>query len=54
MNTLSDEIQDQVKAGRRTVEKSFGEIKEIDVRQLPPVAFLAAGVAVAAVAVGMG
>jgi len=41
-------------AGRQTVEKSIGEIKEIDVRELPPVAFLAAGVAVAAVAVGMG
>src|SRR5256886_16642246 len=54
MNTLSNDIQNQVKAGRQTVEKSLGEIKEIDVRQLPPVAFLAAGLAVAAGAVGGG
>src|SRR5256885_15550094 len=54
MNTLSNDIQNQVKAGRQTVEKSLGEIKEADVRQLPPVAFLAAGLAVAALAVGVG
>src|SRR3989442_7203483 len=54
MNTLSNDIQNQVKAGRQTVEKSLGEIKQVDVRQLPPVAFLAAGLAVAALAVGGG
>ena len=54
MNTLSNDIQNQVKAGRQTVEKSLGEIKQVDVRQLPPVAFLAAGLAVAALAVGVG
>jgi len=54
MSTFSNEIQDQVKAGRQTVEKSLGEIKQIDVRQMPPIAFLAAGLAVAAVAAGVG
>src|SRR2546425_8160083 len=54
MNTLTNDIQNQVKAGRQTVEKSLGEIKQVDVRQLPPVAFLAAGLAVAALAVGGG
>src|SRR5207237_121984 len=53
MSTFSNEIQDQVKAGRQTVEKSLGEIKQIDVRQMPPIAFLAAGLAAAAAAAGV-
>ena len=43
MSTLANEISNQVAAGRETIERSLGEIKEFDVRRVPPGAFVAAG-----------
>jgi len=54
MNRLADEINNQVNAGRQSVEKSLEEIRELDMRQIPPAGFLVAGLVVAAAVVGVG
>lgn len=43
MSTLTDEISSQIAAGRKTIERSLDEMKEFDVRQVPPAAYVAAG-----------
>lgn len=43
MSTISDQIGSQIAAGRETIERSLGEIKEFDVRRVPPGAYVAAG-----------
>jgi hypothetical protein len=52
MNTLSDEIQSQIDAGRRTIERSFDDVKDMEMPEVPP-AVIAAGVAAAVVGLGI-
>ena len=53
MSTLAGQINDQINAGRKSIEHSFAEIKEVDVAKLPPAAFVAAGFATGVIAVGV-
>ena len=43
MNAIGDEISNQIAAGRRTIVRSLDDMREIDVRQVPPAAYVAAG-----------
>jgi len=52
MNTLTDEIQGQISAGRRSIERSLDEVKEIELPEVPP-AVVAAGVVAAVVGLGI-
>jgi hypothetical protein len=52
MHTLADEIQSQIDAGRRTIERSFDDVKEMDMPEVPP-AVIAAGVVAAVVGLGI-
>ena len=36
-------ITDQIAAGRERIERSMDEIKDLDVRRVPPAAYVAAG-----------
>lgn len=51
MSTLADQISNQISAGRKTIEHSFGEMKDMDIRKEP--AFVTAGIVTAVVAVGI-
>jgi len=53
MRTLTDQIDDQISAGRKSIEHSFAEMKELDVPKVPPAALVAAGFVTAVVAVGI-
>jgi hypothetical protein len=53
MNTFTDEISSRVDSGRKTIERSLGEIKELDVRQMPPAAYIAGAVMATAIAAGV-
>ena len=52
MGMIADEISSQIAAGRKTIERSLDEMKELDVRQVPPAAYVAAGL-VGVLAVGV-
>jgi hypothetical protein len=52
MNTLTDEIQGQIDAGRRSIERSLDEVKEMELPEVPP-AVVAAGVVAAVVGLGI-
>lgn len=52
MNTLADEIQGQINAGRRTIERSLDDVKEMELPEVPP-AVVAAGVVAAVVGLGI-
>lgn len=54
MSTIGKDIQDQVNTGREKIERSLGEIREMDVRQMPPGAFVVGAVMVGALALGAG
>lgn len=43
MSTFADQISNQVAAGRETIEKSLGDVRDFDVRRVPPGAYVAAG-----------
>jgi sensor c-di-GMP phosphodiesterase-like protein len=43
MSTLTDDIGSQIAAGRERIEKSMDDFKDLDVRQVPPAAYVAAG-----------
>jgi len=43
MNAIGDEISNQIEAGRKTIVRSLDDMREIDVRQVPPAAYVAAG-----------
>lgn len=49
MNTVAEEIQGSIDAGRRTIERSLDDVKEME---LPP-AVVAAGVVAAVVGLGI-
>ena len=52
MNTLAEGIQGQINAGRRTIERSLDEVKDMDMPEVPP-AVVAAGVVAAVVGLGI-
>lgn len=52
MNTLTDEIQGQISAGRRTIERSLDDVKDMELPEVPP-AVVAAGVVAAVVGLGI-
>jgi hypothetical protein len=52
MNTLTDEIQGQISAGRRTIERSLDDVKDMELPEVPP-AVVAAGVVAAVVSLGI-
>jgi hypothetical protein len=52
MNTLADGIQGQINAGRRTIERSLDDVKDMDMPEVPP-AVVAAGVVAAVVGLGI-
>jgi len=43
MSTFADEISNQIDAGRQTIERSIGELREMDIKKVPPAAYVAAG-----------
>ncbi|HKW70518.1 MAG TPA: hypothetical protein VJP81_08025 [Candidatus Dormibacteraeota bacterium] len=53
MNTLTDQISSQVDSGRQTIERSLAEIKQLDVRHMPPAVFVAGAVMATAIAAGV-
>ena len=52
MNAIGDEITNQIAAGRKTIVRSLDDMREIDVRQVPPAAYVAAGL-VGVLAIGV-
>jgi hypothetical protein len=52
MNTLTDGIQAQINAGRRTIERSLDDVKDMEMPEVPP-AVIAAGVVAAVVGLGI-
>lgn len=52
MNTLTDDIQSQINAGRQTIQRSLDDMKEIEMPEVPP-AVVAAGVVAAVVGLGI-
>ena len=52
MNTLSDDIQGQINAGRRTIERSLDDMRAMEMPEVPP-AVVAAGVVAAVVGLGI-
>jgi hypothetical protein len=50
MSTLSDQVHDQISAGRKTLDRSVEDLKDLDV---PPAAFVAAGLVAGLVAFGI-
>ena len=43
MNTLAGDISSQIAAGRERIEKSMDDFGDLDVRRVPPAAYIAAG-----------
>jgi hypothetical protein len=52
MRSLASDISGQIAAGRETIEQSMEEMKDLDVRRIPPAGFVAAGM-VGLLAVGV-
>jgi hypothetical protein len=52
MSTIGDEISNQIEAGRKTIVRSLDDMKEIDVRDVPPAVYVAAGM-VGVLAIGV-
>jgi hypothetical protein len=52
MNRLAGEIQTQINAGRRTIERSLDDVKDMEMPEVPP-AVIAAGVVAAVVGLGI-
>ena len=53
MSTLADDINKQINAGRKSIERSMDDVKDIDMPNLPPAGLIAAGVVGAVLAVGI-
>lgn len=52
MNRLAGDIQTQINAGRRTIERSLDDVRDIELPEVPP-AVIAAGVVAAVVGLGI-
>ncbi|TMC80700.1 MAG: hypothetical protein E6I61_07115 [Chloroflexi bacterium] len=53
MSTLAGDINKQINAGRKSIERSVGDMKDIDMPSLPPAGLVAAGLVTAVVALGI-
>ncbi|HEY0831014.1 MAG TPA: hypothetical protein VGE99_07705, partial [Candidatus Dormibacteraeota bacterium] len=53
MSTLTNDINKQVNAGRKSIGRSIDDVKDMEMPTLPPGALVAAGVVGAVVAVGI-
>jgi cytochrome c-type biogenesis protein CcmH/NrfG len=51
-STFAGDIQGQIEAGRKTIERSLSDVREMEMPEIPP-AVIAAGVVAAVVAVGV-
>src|SRR2546430_14384997 len=47
MSTLADDINKQIGAGRKSIERSLDEMKEMEMPKLPPAGLVAAGLVTA-------
>src|SRR5579864_3178730 len=54
MNTIADEINDQISSGRKTIRRSLDEMPKISMDQVPRPVLMATGAAVFVAAVGIG
>lgn len=54
MSTISDQINDQISAGRKTIERSLDEMPKVSVADVPRPVLMATGIAVFVAAVGIG
>lgn len=54
MNTISDDINSQISAGRRTIQRSLDEMPKMSIDQVPRPVVMATGIAVFVAAVGIG
>jgi hypothetical protein len=53
MSTLTNDINKQINAGRKSIERTMDDVKDMEMPKLPPAALVAAGVVGAVVAVGI-
>jgi|SRR6266567_7410769 len=53
MSTLVDDVNQQITAGRKSIERSFDDMKDIEMPKLPSAGLVAAGLVSAVVAVGI-
>ena len=53
MSTLADDINKQINAGRKSIERSMDDVKDMDMPNLPPAGLIAVGVVGAVIAVGI-
>src|SRR2546423_14340557 len=53
MSTLADDNNKQIGAGRKTIERSLDDMKDIDMPNVPPAGMVAAGLVTAVVAIGI-
>ncbi len=53
MSTVVDDVNKQIIAGRKSIERSFDHMKDIEMPKLPPAGLVAAGLVTAVVAVGI-
>lgn len=54
MSTIPDEINNQISAGRRTIQRSLDEMPKVSVTEVPRPVLMATGLAVFVAAVGIG
>ena len=53
MSTIAGEINKQISAGRKSMERSINDAKDMDMPSMPPAGMIAAGVVGAVVAIGI-
>lgn len=54
MSTISDEINNQISEGRKTIQRSLAEMPKVSVPDVPRPVLMATGLAVFVAAVGVG
>lgn len=54
MNSIADEINSQISAGRRTIQRSMDDMPKLSVDEVPRPVLMATGIAVFVAAVGIG
>ncbi len=54
MNSIADEINSQITAGRRTIQRSMDDMPKLSVDEVPRPVLMATGMAVFVAAVGIG
>ena len=54
MNSIADEINSQISAGRRTIHRSMDDMPKLSVDDVPRPVLMATGIAVFIAAVGIG